>query len=685
MGIERSESIRISAKNDTDIMPGMVFFLSINLEGLPNKKKSGTEGARSLDKFSFALGDTVLVLPEKDATTDLHCASLTRGASSSSKSMIFRRREGGSDDEDMLDGLDVDASLAERTSRAAAAGASKEKHTAEKQRKLMLQKKAEYEAAKKNKANTIPSIEDITKQMRMFSTAADYPRRARKLKVFLDTDRETVFIPVNRVPVPFHISTIKSVSYTKQGRNHILRFNFHTTSRKSVDATKIMNHYCAQSQNMTFIKEIMVKSLNPVNLNAQCRQIKEMQKNNRALIKQAIEESNLVAQDRVRLITNPPKLQDLQMKPSLRGRRTTGTLECHHNGLRFRSSTGGERLEFTFKNIRHAMFQPCKKELTVLIHFHLKNPILVGKKKAVDIQFYTEVVRSSEAIAKRASMYDPEEMDAERRQNKLRKRLNELFDSFVKKCEKLVEQIGEEKLQFDVPFRDIGFEGVPHKSKCLLMPTQEALVNLTEQPVFVISLALVDHVHLARCTFKSRHFDMVIIWKDWSRTPATIDMIDRQSLDHIKRWLEDYPLSFTMGPDTLKIKSIMKMAQQYLDEGSFFEEVDKEGYKKGIGWEFLVPQAEEDEDQESDDESEFKSEDESSGSEDEDSDEWEATDEEEESEAEEISDAEDWDDMEKQAAHEDRKKSQKHDAYEARLEQKEQAAQRRAKRKRRNR
>ena len=49
------------------------------------------------------------------------------------------------------------------------------------------------------------------------------------------------------------------------------------------------------------------------------------------------------------------------------------------------------------------------------------------------------------------------------------------------------------------------------------MPTKEALVNLTEQPPFVCSFELVDHVHLQRCSFKSKHFDMLVFWKDWDR------------------------------------------------------------------------------------------------------------------------------------------------------------------------
>lgn len=38
-------------------------------------------------------------------------------------------------------------------------------------------------------------------------------------------------------------------------------------------------------------------------------------------------------------------------------------------------------LDILYKNIQHAFFQPAENELIVLIHFHLKNPILVGKKK----------------------------------------------------------------------------------------------------------------------------------------------------------------------------------------------------------------------------------------------------------------------------------------------------------------
>ena len=44
------------------------------------------------------------------------------------------------------------------------------------------------------------------------------------------------------------------------------------------------------------------------------------------------------------------------------------------------------------RNIKHAFFQPAEKEIITLVHFHLRDAIMVGKKKTTDVQFYTEVL-----------------------------------------------------------------------------------------------------------------------------------------------------------------------------------------------------------------------------------------------------------------------------------------------------
>lgn len=56
-------------------------------------------------------------------------------------------------------------------------------------------------------------------------------------------------------------------------------------------------------------------------------------------------------------------------------------------------------------NIKHAFFQPADNEMIALVHFHLVNPIMVGKKKTNDVQLYTEVMDSVQTLdAGRRSM-----------------------------------------------------------------------------------------------------------------------------------------------------------------------------------------------------------------------------------------------------------------------------------------
>ena len=49
-------------------------------------------------------------------------------------------------------------------------------------------------------------------------------------------------------------------------------------------------------------------------------------------------------------------------------------------------------VDVMFNNIKHAFFQPAENEMITILHFHLKNPIMIGKKKTYDVQFYAEVM-----------------------------------------------------------------------------------------------------------------------------------------------------------------------------------------------------------------------------------------------------------------------------------------------------
>ena len=47
----------------------------------------------------------------------------------------------------------------------------------------------------------------------------------------------------------------------------------------------------------------------------------------------------------------------------------------------------------------------------------------------------------------------------------------------------------DQNLEFEVPFRELGFHGVPHRSNSFIMPTVNCLVELTEMPFTVLTLS----------------------------------------------------------------------------------------------------------------------------------------------------------------------------------------------------
>lgn len=62
--------------------------------------------------------------------------------------------------------------------------------------------------------------------------------------------------------------------------------------------------------------------------------------------------------------------------------------------------------------------------MITLVHFHLLDPIMVGKKKTQDVQFYTEVMEAVQTLdAGRRSMYDPDEFEEEQRERAMRNKV----------------------------------------------------------------------------------------------------------------------------------------------------------------------------------------------------------------------------------------------------------------------
>merc|ERR1711936_716345 len=281
--------------------------------------------------------------------------------------------------------------------------------------------------------------------------------------------------------------------------------------------------------------------------------------------------------------------------------------------------------DILYNNIKHALFQPCEGEMIILLHFNLKNPIMFGKKKQQDVQFYTEVGEITTDLGKHQHMHDRDDLAAEQAERELRHKLKQGFKGF---CEK-VEQVTKGALEFDSPFRDLGFNGVPHRETVLLQPTSSCLVNLTSWPPFAITLEDVELVHFERVQLSLKNFDMVFIFKDYSKKISMVTAIPMTMLDHVKEWLNSCDIKYTEGVQSLNWGKIMKTIVD-----------DPEGFFDSGGWSFLDPEpdGEDDDDEEYSDDSNVSDEEGYSG----------------EELGSDESSGKDWSDLEAEAAEDDR-------------------------------
>ncbi|KAL5106909.1 hypothetical protein TcWFU_006087 [Taenia crassiceps] len=520
-----------------------------------------------------------------------------------------------------------------------------------------------------------------TKSNVAYKGAGQMPKEddVRKLRIFVDKKYETVVLPIFGHPTPFHISTIKNVSSSIEADYTYLRINFHHPG--AVIGPKDASNF--QNPQATFLKEMTYRASNQrhhgetaspsTNLNNAYRIIKEVLKKFRSREAEEKERANLVEQDN--LVIEPRKtafrLRDLYIRPNIVAKRITGTLEAHSNGFRF-TSIRGDKVDILYNNIKHAFYQPCDGEMIILLHFNLKNAIMYGKKKQDNIQFYTEVGELTTDLGKsHGRMYDRDDLEAEQREREMREQIKTAFKTFVERVENLAKRYN---LEFEVPFRDLGFYGCPLRTTVFMMPTSSCLVSLSEWPPFVITLEEVELVMFERVSLSIKTFDMIFVFKDYRIKPAMITSIPSNSLDHVKEWILSCDIYYAEGVRSMNWPKLMKTI---ID--------DPEDFLEQNGWAFISPDDDDDEDEDgfdsdADDESYQPSVDsdaeddegggggdedgDGSGSEyndDDDDDEEEDWDAEEESSAEgsldsDESEGKDWEELEREAIREDRKR-----------------------------
>ncbi|KAJ6221120.1 hypothetical protein RDWZM_006932 [Blomia tropicalis] len=607
MGIEfREGSLLLAPKSSSVARNGMVFNVALGLSNLENK--NATEDESKI--YALFIGDTVQVNEDKPATI------LTQNKKRLKNIAIIIRDDDSDDEEEEEVEKSKKSERKNNVEEVMKDAYGRGRRTALIETKLRSEPTTEDKRKKHQKelANTLNetararlaqkagnSVEEKARKSNIsYKTQSQMPEEVEigELKIYVDKRYETIILPIFGIPVPFHISTIKNISQSIEGDYTYLRINFFTPGTTISKSESAMFSNNADS---TFLKELTYRSTNlkeageisaPCsNLNTAFRLIKEVQKKFKTREAEEREKEGIVKQDSLVLVNNKtnPKLKDLYIRPNVTTKRISGTLEAHVNGFRF-TSIRGDKVDIMYNNLKHAFFQPCDREMLILLHFNLKNPIMFGKKKQTDVQFYTEVGEITTDLGKHQHMHDRDDLAAEQAEREMRQKLKLAFKSFCDKVEVMTKQV----VEFDTPFRELGFYGVPNRSNVLLQPTSGCLVNLTDWPPFVISLEDVELVHFERVQFHLKNFDMVFVFKDYHRKIVMVTSIPMNMLDHVKEWLNSCDIRYTEGVQSLNWTKIMKTITDAPED--FFE---------GGGWSFLDTnsgdEAEDEEDEEEDD------------------------------------------------------------------------------------
>ncbi|RLN93907.1 hypothetical protein BBJ28_00022844, partial [Nothophytophthora sp. Chile5] len=281
IGLEFRESGNLlTSKNQTVITEGMAFNVAFGFQDIPIPESQRKK--KKLESYAVFLADTVVVLQNEtkyytkvpkawskvrydiddDANGEeegsVHGAVDTTLSGTRNQVLQSRLR----DQQRQLEGKETDQERRDR-------------HQAE------LMRRKREEAMRRLEEQNSDKSEDRKKEKNIlaYSEPKDYPSELRERQVMVDMRAEAVILPINGVPVPFHISTIKNVSKSEEDKATYLRINFYVPGTSlGRDVLPAMQNAIAKFPNKMFIKELGFRSSDAHNLNNQFRLIKELQK-----------------------------------------------------------------------------------------------------------------------------------------------------------------------------------------------------------------------------------------------------------------------------------------------------------------------------------------------------------------------------------------------------------------------
>lgn len=403
-------------------------------------------------------------------------------------------------------------------------------------------------------------LRPIFKRYESYVRESQIPSNVKDLKIHIDYKNHTIILPICGRPVPFHINSFKNGSQNEEGDYTYLRLNFNSPGAGGANSRRAELPYEDSPDNL-FVRSITFRSRDRQRMIDVYKAIQDMKKDSvkreaeKKQLADVVTQGNLIELKGSRM----KKLEQVFVRPTADTKKIGGVLQIHENGLRYQSSfRADQRIDILFSNIKHLFFQPCKEELIVLIHCHLKSPIMIGKRKTHDVQFYREasdMAFDETGGRKRRYRYgDEDELQQEQEERKRKAMLDKEFKNFAE----LISDASRGAIDLDIPFRELGFQGVPFRSAVFCMPTRDCLISLIDPPYLVVTLEEIEIAHLERVQFGLKNFDLVFVFKDFLKPVVHINTIPMELLEDIKNWLTNVDIPFSEGQMNLNWGALMK-------------------------------------------------------------------------------------------------------------------------------
>ncbi|KAG0494764.1 hypothetical protein HPP92_005758 [Vanilla planifolia] len=354
IGLEFRESgLTLNGRNDHLVIPGMVFNVSLGFQNL----QSETNNPKT-DTFSILLADTVIIASDKPPEV------LTLVCSKAVKDVAYSFNEDDAEQHKIQSEPNVsEVVLSKASLRSDKQEISKEELRRQHQAELARQKNEETARRLAGGGSVTGGTRGPVKplsEMIAYKNVGDIPS-AKEPMIQVDQKNEAVLLPIYGIMVPFHVSTIKTVTGHQDNRTCTVRIIF------NVPGTPFTPHdtNSLKHQGAIYIKEITFRSKDPRHGSEVTQLIKTLRRQVTSRESERAERATLVTQEKLQLAGNrmkPIRLQDLWIRPAFpgRGRKLTGTLEAHINGFRYSTSRPDERVEIMYGNIKHA-FSACRE------------------------------------------------------------------------------------------------------------------------------------------------------------------------------------------------------------------------------------------------------------------------------------------------------------------------------------